>query len=31
MVAAVADIHDEPVLTANIEHFGELGVAVEPY
>jgi predicted nucleic acid-binding protein len=31
MVAAASDIYDEPVLTANIEHFGALGVAVEPY
>jgi predicted nucleic acid-binding protein len=31
MVAAVSDIYDEPVLTANIEHFGALGVAVEAY
>jgi hypothetical protein len=31
MVAAVADIYDEPVLTANIEHFGRLGVDVETY
>ncbi|MFB6125143.1 MAG: PIN domain-containing protein [Halanaeroarchaeum sp.] len=31
MVAAVSDIYDEPVLTANIEHFGALGVEVEVY
>jgi predicted nucleic acid-binding protein len=31
MVAAVSDIYDEPVLTANIEHFDRLGVAVESY
>ena len=31
MVAAVSDIHDEPVLTANIEHFSGLGVEVEAY
>ena len=31
MVAAVSDIYDEPVLTANIEHFGRLGVQVESY
>ena len=31
MVAAVADSYDEPVLTANFEHFGALGVAVETY
>jgi hypothetical protein len=31
MVAAVSDIYDEPVLTANIEHFGRLGVEVEAY
>lgn len=29
MVAAVADTHDEPVLTANVEHFDR--VAVETY
>ena len=31
MVAAVSDIYDEPVLTANTEHFGRLGVQVEAY
>jgi predicted nucleic acid-binding protein len=31
MVAAVSDIYDEPILTANIEHFGTLGVEVEAY
>jgi hypothetical protein len=31
MVAAVSDIYDEPVLTANIDHFGALGVNVETY
>jgi predicted nucleic acid-binding protein len=31
MVAAVSDIYDEPVLTANGEHFGRLGVEVETY
>ncbi|MEF8822460.1 MAG: PIN domain-containing protein [Halovenus sp.] len=31
MVAAVSDIYDEPVLSANIEHFGRLGVQVESY
>ena len=31
MVAAVSDIYDEPVLTANIEHFGRLGVEAEAY
>ena len=31
MIAAVSDIYDEPVLTANIEHFGRLGVQVESY
>jgi predicted nucleic acid-binding protein len=31
MVAAVSDIYDEPVLTANREHFGTLGVTVETY
>jgi hypothetical protein len=31
MVAAVSDIFDEPVLTANIEHFRRLGVEVEAY
>lgn len=31
MIAAVADINDEPVLTANVEHFEMLGVAVETY
>lgn len=31
MVAAVSDIYDEPVLTANTEHFGRLGVQVESY
>lgn len=28
---AVCNIYDEPPLTANIEHFGTLGVAVESY
>jgi predicted nucleic acid-binding protein len=31
MVAAVSDVYDEPVLTANIEHFDSLGVEVEAY
>jgi len=31
MVAAVSDLYDEPVLTANIEHFDTLGVEVETY
>lgn len=31
MVAAVSDIYDEPVLTANVEHFGALGVDAETY
>jgi hypothetical protein len=31
MVAAVSDIYDEPVLTANIQNFGRLGVDVEAY
>lgn len=30
-VPAVSDIYDEPVLTANIEHFDTLGVDVESY
>ena len=31
MVAAVSDIYDEPVLTANVEDFVALGVDVEEY
>lgn len=31
MVAAVSDIHDEPVLTANTHDFERLGVDVESY
>ena len=31
MVAAVSDIYDEPVLTADTEHFERLGVQVESY
>ncbi|MFW5939352.1 MAG: PIN domain-containing protein [Halolamina sp.] len=31
MVAAVSDIYDEPVLTANIDHFNKLGVDTETY
>lgn len=31
MIAAVSDSYDEPVLTANIEHFGRLGVQIESY
>lgn len=31
VVAAVSDIYDEPVLTANTEHFDTLGVKVESY
>lgn len=31
MVAAVADHHDEPVLTANVVDFEALGVDVETY
>jgi len=31
MVAAISDIYDEPVLTANVEDFDALGVTVETY
>lgn len=31
MVAAVADVYDEPVLTDNVEDFSALGVEVEGY
>jgi predicted nucleic acid-binding protein len=31
MIAAVADIYDEPVLTTNREHFDALEVDVEAY
>lgn len=31
MIGAVSDVYDEPVLTANVEDFGLLGVAVETY
>ena len=31
MIAAVADLVDEPVLTANTNHFEALGVEVESY
>lgn len=31
MVAAVSDLYDEPVLTANVEDFTALEVAVEAY
>ena len=31
MIAAVADIYDEPVLTVNLEHFDALEVDVEAY
>ncbi|WP_340098160.1 PIN domain-containing protein [Salinibaculum salinum] len=31
MVAAVSDIYDEPVLTANVEDFDALGVTVVTY
>ena len=31
IIAAVADLHDEPVLTANVEDFEALGVTVETY
>lgn len=31
MVAAIADIYDEPVLTANIRDFERLGVSTETY
>jgi predicted nucleic acid-binding protein len=31
MVAAAADVFDEPVLTANGDHFNRLGVEVETY
>ena len=31
MVAAVSDVHDEPVLTDNVEDFAALGVDVETY
>ena len=31
MIAATADIYDEPVLTANTEHFDALEVDVEAY
>jgi len=31
MIAAVSEIYDEPVLTANREHFEQLGTPVETY
>ena len=31
MIAAVADVYDEPVLTANVDDFEALGVSVESY
>jgi predicted nucleic acid-binding protein len=31
MIAAVADLRDEPVLTADTEHFSMLGVEIESY
>ena len=31
MIAAVSDIYDEPVLTANVEDYHALGVTVETY
>lgn len=31
MVGAVADLHDEPVVTANVDDFEALGVDVETY
>lgn len=31
MVAAVSDIYEEPVLTADVEHFRALGIEVEAY
>lgn len=31
MIAAIADIYDEPVLTDNVEDFEALGVDVETY
>lgn len=31
MIAAIADILDDVVLTANVEHFERLGVAVESF
>lgn len=31
MVAAVSDLYDEPVLTANVDDFDALGVDVESY
>lgn len=31
MIAAVADVYDEPVLTDNVSDFERLGVAVETY
>ena len=31
MVGAVADLHDEPVVTANVDDFEALGVEVETY
>lgn len=31
MIAAVSDIYDEPVLTANVEDFDALGITVETY
>jgi predicted nucleic acid-binding protein len=30
-VAAVGEVVDEPVVTADVEDFGDLGVAVEPF
>ena len=31
MIAAVSEIYDEPVLTADVEHFSALGIDVETY
>ena len=31
IIAAVADLHAEPVLTANVDDFGALGVDIETY
>lgn len=31
MIAAVGDIHDEPVLTDDVDDFEELGVVIETY
>jgi len=31
MVAAVSEVVEEPVVTADVDDFGDLGVAVEPF